>query len=332
MRLKLQNFRKHRNFVVEFKPGVNLITGLNSSGKTSLVEAIYISLQGKSWRSNFLDITNNQTDWWRVDLNINNTEKRIVKFQNNQKTFQLNSKNFKTLSTNNKKQIVLFEPENSRILYSSPKKRREFIDYFISQTQPGYSEIIRKYNRIILQRNKLLKQEFLKQTDLNIWDEQMANLAAEIIAARQIWVKEVNQYISEEYQKVTGANEKIELVYKNHDTAAKILNQLKVNYQKERALGFTSVGPHKDDIGFLINNKKAERQVSRGEGKLIILTIFIILIKKYQIEYVIFDDLFNDIDLERVKKIEKLLDGIPNVFITDCRLLNEKFGNKIVLT
>ena len=91
------------------------------------------------------------------------------------------------------------------------------------------------------------------------------------------------------------------------------------------------MGPHKDDIGFLINNKKAERQVSRGEGKLIVLTIFTILIKKYKIEYVIFDDLFNEIDLERVKRIEGLLEGIPNVFITDCRLLKEKFGNKIVL-
>lgn len=331
MKLRLQNFRKHRDFAVEFKPGLNLITGLNSSGKTSLVEAIYIALQGKSWRSNFLDIINNDAEWWRIDLDILK-EKRIVKFQNGQKTFELGPKTFKTLPAHHKRQIILFEPENTRILYSSPKKRREFIDYFVSQTNIRYADIIRKYNRVILQRNKLLKRDDLLLEDLNIWNEQLANLAGEIIKTRQAWVKEVNEYLSDEFQKITGAGEKIELIYKNHDTVEKILNHLKNNYQRERILGFTTIGPHKDDIEILINGRKAERQVSRGEGKLIVLTIFIILIKKHHIEYVIFDDLFNEIDLERVKKVTRLLEDIPHVFITDCRLLKEELGNKIILT
>jgi DNA replication and repair protein RecF len=330
MELRLQGFRKHHDFTVTFKPGINLITGLNGSGKTSLIEALYITLQGKSWRSSFSDITNNNSEWWRVDFKIKD-EKRTVKFQDNQKTFKVKSKVFKILPPKYKKQIILFEPENTRIIYSSPKRRREFIDYFISQTHPDYLEIIRKYNRVLLQRNKLLKQEFLKPEDLNIWDEQLANLAEKIIKSRSVWIKEVNQYISKEYKKVTGIKEDIKMVYKNHDSAEKILHQLKTNYQKERILGFTSVGPHKDDIYFLINDKRAEKQVSRGEGKLIVLTIFIILIKKHQIQYVIFDDLFNEIDLKRVKKIEKLLRDIPNVFITDCRLLEEEFGYKIKL-
>ena len=331
MKLRLQNFRKHQDFTIKFKEGVNLITGLNSSGKTSLVEAIYIALQGKSWRSNFSNITNNNTEWWRIDLNLLN-EERVIKFQNNQKTFKIGSKVFKVLPKHYKKQIILFEPENARILYSSPKRRREFIDYFISQTTKGYAEILSKYNRVLLQRNKLLKREFLKPEDLSVWDEQLISSATKIIQARQDWVKEVNQYISEDYQKITGTNEIIKLTYRNHDTVNKIRDDLKNNYQKERILGFTSIGPHKDDIEFLISNRKAGHHVSRGEGKLIVLIIFIILIKKYHIEYVIFDDLFNEIDIERVKKIENLLDGIPNVFITDCRLLNEQFGHKIILS
>jgi DNA replication and repair protein RecF len=331
MELRLQSFRKHQDFTITFQPGINLITGLNGTGKTSLLEAIYIALQGKSWRSSFSDVMKNDAEWWRVDLKIDD-EIRVVKFQNNQKTFKINTKTFKTLPTKNKRQIILFEPENTRILYSSPQKRREFIDYFISQTNQNYAETIRKYARILLQRNKLLKQEFIKPRDLDIWNEQFSGLAEKIIEARNLWVKEVNRYISEEYQKITGSDEIIKIVYKNHDTAAKILQGLQNNFQKEHILGFTSLGPHKDDIYFLINGKNANKQVSRGEGKLIILTIFIILIKKYQIKYVIFDDLFNEIDLERVKKIEKLLRDIPNVFITDCRLLEEEFGHKIRLT
>jgi DNA replication and repair protein RecF len=331
MKLRLQGFRKHVDFAVDFKNGINLITGLNGTGKTSLIEAIFIALQGKSWRSNFSNITHDGADWWRVDLEIKN-EKRVVKFHNQQKTFIVDSKDFKTLPTKNKKQIILFEPENTRILYSSPQKRREFIDYFIAQTNPGYAEVLRKYNRILLQRNRLLKNEDLNQGDLSVWDEQLADLAEQIIRLRQAWVKEVNRCLSQEYQKVAKTNEEIKIVYRNHDTREKVLRDLRGNYQKERILGFTTTGPHKDDIYFFINGKTASGHVSRGEGKLIILTIFIILIKKYQVEYVVFDDLFNEIDLQRVKRIEKLLGDIPNVFVTDCRLLEEDFGHKIVLS
>jgi DNA replication and repair protein RecF len=329
--LILQNFRNHVNFKVNLKPGITLITGLNGSGKTSVVEAIYLAFQGKSWRSNFQEIVRKNQDWWRIDLNLDR-EKRTVKFQNGQKSFEINGKITKLLPGKNRKQIILFEPEDTRILYGSPKRRRDFIDRFISQIDAEYMIELRQYNRTLLQRNKLLKQEYLRPEDLLVWDIKLAETGAKIIKKRSMWIDDINQNLSQEYQKLCGGDDTVKLVYKNQDNSQQILTKLNKNFAREKILGHTTVGPHKDDIEFLINNSPANKKVSRGEGKLILLMIFIILIKKYNIKYVIFDDLFNEIDIEKVRELEKVLSSIENVFITDCRLLDENFGHKITIT
>jgi DNA replication and repair protein RecF len=329
--LRIQNFRSHSDFSLDLKNGVTLITGLNSTGKTSIVEAIFIALQGKSWRSNFSEIIKYNQNWWRIDLEIDN-EKRIVKYSDSQKTFEINGKQTKTLPKKFRKQVILFEPEDTRILYGSPKRRRDFIDRFISEIDDEYMDILRKYNRSLVQRNRLLKSKNFKESDLLVWDVNIANFGAKIIKKRSDWVAEVNQDLSREYQKIRRSKDEVKLVYKNHDTTQKILAKLKEGAPRDRILGHTTVGPHKDDIYFIFNGAPADKKVSRGEGKLILLTIFIILIKKYNIRYVIFDDLFNEIDIKKIKKIERALSGIKNVFITDCRLLDEDFGYKVNLS
>lgn len=329
-KIRLQNFRNHNNFYCDLESGITLITGLNGAGKTSLVEAIYIALQGKTWRSNFIDITNKDNNWWRIDLEIDN-EKRTVKFQNGEKKFIVNNKESKILTNKNKRQIILFEPEDMRILYGSPKRRRDFLDNFISQIDKQYAETIKKYNRVLAQRNKLLKNNSVNKKDILIWNINLARFGADIINKRREWIFEINEYLEKEYTKICKKTDNIKISYANKDTTQKILNDLDKNFDREKILGYTSVGPHRDDFVFLVNGKPAVNKMSRGEGKILVLIVFIILIKKYEINYVIFDDLFNEIDIKKVKEIEKILKGIKNVFITDCRLLNEKFNNKINL-
>lgn len=325
MKIRLQNFRNHGDMTLEFSPGVTFITGLNGSGKTSIVEAIYLLLQGKSWRGTVKDIQNDQNNWFRVDL-----DKRIFKYQNQEKTFEIDGKITKTLPRTKKQQIILFEPENTRILYGSPTRRREFIDYFLGQINEKYAENLRKYNRILKQRNNLLKQEYSENHDFEIWNIGLAETGSEIIQARRKWVAEINKYLIENYQKTVKTTDKVVIKYQNCDTYSDLLQQFTKNLAKEKIVGHTIAGPHKDDILFLINNKPAAKTVSRGEGKILLLTIFIILIKKYSVRYVIFDDLFNEIDIKKIHKIEKLLEGIPNVFITDCRLTELDISSNII--
>lgn len=329
-KIRLQNFRNHKDFSCNLQPGITLVTGLNGTGKTSIVEAIYITLQGRSWRSSFIDITNKNNKWWRIDINIDG-EGRTVKFQSGEKKFIINNKENKILTNRNKRQVVLFEPEDTRILYGSPKRRRDFLDGFISQVDEQYAKTIQKYTRVLAQRNKLLKNGFVSNEDILVWNINLARFGADIIRKRQEWVAEINECLEEEYVKVCKKNGNIEILYKNKDTAQNILGYLDRNFEREKILGYTSVGPHRDDFIFLLNGELAVNKVSRGEGKILILMVFIILIKKYKVDYVIFDDLFNEIDIKKIEKVKKALKGIKNVFITDCRLLNEEFGNKIKL-
>lgn len=329
-KIRLQNFRNHKDFCCNLQPGITLLTGLNGAGKTSIIEAIYITLQGKSWRSGFLDITNKNSEWWRVDIEIDG-ESRTVKFQGDEKKFIINKKENKILTSKNKKQVILFEPEDTRILYGSPKRRRDFLDSFISQIDEQYAKTIQKYTRVLAQRNKLLKNGFVNNEDILVWNINLARFGADIIYKRREWVNEINEYLEKEYVKICNKNSNIRILYKNKDTAQRILGYLDRNFEREKILGYTSVGPHRDDFTFLLNDEPAANKVSRGEGKILILMVFIILIKKYKVDYVIFDDLFNEIDIEKVEEIKKALKGIKNVFITDCRLLGEKFSNKIRL-
>jgi DNA replication and repair protein RecF len=326
--LRVQNFRIHRDFTAEFKPGINLITGLNGSGKTSLIEAIYIALRGKSWRSNFTEITRRGEEWWRIDFKTDD-ENRTIKYINNTKCFIINHKESKTLLARLKKQVILFEPEDTRILYGSPARRRDFIDYFISEIDQEYVVVTRKYARVLRQRNKLLKDENASMNDFLVWNIALAESGEKIIKARARWIKEINNIISEEYKKLRGGDDEVKMVYRKNTSADDFKKKISENFARDRLVGCTSVGPHKDLIEWKINGRPAEKSVSRGEGKLILLTVFLILIRKYRIEYVIFDDLFNEIDLEKVRGLERTLAEIPNVFITDCRLLDEKFGHRV---
>jgi len=270
--IRVQNFRKHRDFRVEFKKNITIITGENGIGKTSLIEAIYIALTGKSWRSNFCEITKNNKEWWRVDIVFDDNKKRTVKFQSNQKEFEIDGKKFSLLPQKNKMPIILFEPNDLNLLYNSPSRRRDYIDKFIAGIDIKHQKNINKYERILKQRNNLLK-EGATRDELFVWDIQFADLASEIITKRAEIINEINKLITREYQKIAGKKDKITIKYSYSTTPSlrqSILNDLHKSYQKELILGHTTLGPHQHDVLFGFNNKPAPQTASRGEIRTII--------------------------------------------------------------
>jgi len=299
-KLRVQNFRKHLDYEIEFQQGVNMIVGLNGSGKTSLIEAIYIASQGKSWRSNFDDIKTKNSDWWRVDY-----QDRVIKYNNQEKEFIINNKSFKSLRDIYKNPIILFEPQDLNLLYRSPSCRRNWLDNFITNQEPKYRKTINKYNRILKQRNSLLKNQSSKE-QLFVWDIQFASTAALIIKIRKKYINIINKRINQEYKKITQQNPEIILEYKSEiDSEQAILNTINNNYQYEIISGYTSIGPHQHDIIFYINNKNATGILSRGENRSLILALKYVEydLKKDSHPLILLDDIMSEFDCDRQKNI-----------------------------
>ncbi|MCL2173833.1 DNA replication and repair protein RecF [Candidatus Saccharibacteria bacterium] len=311
--LRVQNFRKHADLVVDFKPGATIITGANGSGKTSLLEAIYIALQGKSWRSNFAEILRddgqNIAEWWRIDLEFSGDQKRVVKFTNNAKNFVVDTQTFTRLPAKLKKPVILFEPNDLQLLYGSPARRRDFFDRLISQIEPTHATTLRKFERILRQRNNLLRQG-TSASELFVWDLQFADLSEKIITARDRWIKEINHHLTNEYQKIAATSRDVVNVkyLASHKSRQQILDQLKHDFLDGRL--YTKTGPQTHDIKFKINNHDAKLTASRGENRTIIFATLATMTRILSQTlgekiYLLFDDIDSELDATRRQELYK---------------------------
>ncbi len=307
-RVRLQHFRKHEDFETTFQPGTTIITGPNGSGKTSLIEAIHIAIQGKSWRSDFTEMIKNDqdTDWWRLDIDFIDGEKRTAKFIDGKKTFIINDKEYSRLPARLKKPVILFEPSDLQLLYGSPNRRRTFFDRFIAQVDPTHAVTLRRFERVLSQRNNLLKNG-ASRNNLFVWDIQFADLAEKIISARTTWIKRIGARVTEQYQAIANTHDEISLGYSaSHKTRAAILAQL----DEEYALGlpFTRSGPQTHDVKIKINNHDAKTTASRGENRTIIFAMLYSMIELANEEldsniYLLFDDIDSELDSTHQKNL-----------------------------
>lgn len=303
--LRIQNFRRHANFTVNFSDNVIVITGANGSGKTSIIEAIYLALTGKSWRSNFQEILRDDgkiSDWWRIDLEFASGETRTVKFQNEQKIFEIGDNKFARLPAKHKKPVILFEPNDLQLLYGSPTRRRDFFDRFITQIESTHQTNLNKFTRVLKQRNNLLKHG-ASANELFVWDMQFVDLAKEIIASRENWITKISENLTHEYQKIAGQKDEISIKYiAPQKTKTQILSQL--NADLHAGWSVTKIGPQTHDIKFRINNHDAKLTASRGENRTIIFAILAVMTELLNQKfgekvYLIFDDIDSELDLER---------------------------------
>src|SRR5690606_35773585 len=160
--IHLQSIRNHEVFSTQFLPDVTLITGANGSGKTSIIEALYVALRGTSFRGADREMLRYDADWWRIDVGIKGAVDRTVSYDSSKATgrkkFVIDDKTSYRLSPTHKYPVVLFEPDDLRLISGSPARRRQFIDTLIASVNPNYGIVLRKYERALKQRNTLLKK------------------------------------------------------------------------------------------------------------------------------------------------------------------------------
>lgn len=320
-KLLVKNIRSHGEYTVDFSPEVTILTGNNGSGKTSLLEAIYISLQGSSFRGSDGDVLQKEAPWWRIDIALDDEQTRAIKYDPSRtvgrKQFLIDGKTTARLPAKLKHPVVLFEPDDLRLLHGSPARRRQFIDRFISQLNPLYATTLRKYERSLKQRNNLMKNSYINQDQLFAWNVALAEHGAYVIEQRIAFIEQLNQHLSELYQTIAGTKDDVSIHYSHTfvgDVKQKLINELHAHFERDKYLGNTSVGPHRHDIMFTINNSPALSVASRGEARTIVLAlkfleVDIIETLTEKTPIILLDDVFSELDATRQQLLTSQLKG-----------------------
>lgn len=345
-RIRLINFRNYLSLNLSLNKKINVFIGKNAQGKTNFLEAIYVCATGKSFRTNNdREMINFEKDQAYIGayMNIDHYERFIeVKLDRNQaKTIRINKnelENHKEL--NSGLNVVVFAPDDLRLVKDGPAKRRDFLDSEISQIKPMYNFNISRYNKILYQRNNVLRSNKSyndKKDLLDIFDIQLAKIGSQIILERDRYIKELSSIAEKIHKKVTSSNEEIKLEYDSNieynpdiDLLMKdYLNELAKNMDRDIEARSTSPGPHRDDMKVSVNGKDLRTYGSQGQQRTTVLSIKLSeveLIKQERGSYpvLLLDDVFSELDGERRKYlIESLKDIQTIITVTDTMNLEE---------
>jgi len=309
--LELTNFRCHNSFKLEFSDKTTTITGKNGCGKTSIIEAIYESLRGKSFRAVDREIILRGAEFYRIELGYIDGRRTITTYDGTKKEFFAGDKKMRRLLQKFRYPVVLFEPDDLHLVGSSPTTRRNYFDHMFSQFSESYNVVLNRYNKALKQRNELLKQENITPGDTFSWDVMLSTYGAKIAQIRCDYTKQINQNFTKVYHSIAENQDYIELDYRSEiTTESGFLEKLNQNFQIDAVTGHTNFGIHRDDFKFRFNDAVADGSASRGEVRSGILALKFIeadLISQISNHrpVILLDDVFSELDQSRQKCLIK---------------------------
>lgn len=338
--LELMNFRNYEFLDLKFSEGTNILYGDNAQGKTNVLEAIYLSATTKSHKgSKDKDIVGFDKEEahirtylakegieYKIDMHLRKNKSKGVAVDG-----QKLKKAAELLGLLN---VVFFSPEDLSIIKNGPAERRRFVDMELCQLDNFYLYNLNHYNKIVNQRNKLLKDMYfnpqLKDT-LNIWDSQLVSFGSKIIERRRMFVGQLNEIIYGIHKKLSGDREELIIKYEPDVEIDDFETILKKNQEKDIKLKQTSVGPHRDDFSFMTGNIDIRKFGSQGQQRTAALSLKlseIEIVKKITKDtpVLLLDDVLSELDSNRQNY---LLNSIGNIqTIITCTGLDEFVNNR----
>ncbi len=338
--LELANFRNYEELNISFDKGTNILYGDNAQGKTNILEAIYVSATTKSHKgSKDKEIINfnKEEAHIRTYLEKENVETRVDMHlrKNKSKGIAIDGQKIKKAADlMGLLNVVFFSPEDLSIIKDGPAERRRFADMELCQLDSFYLYNLNHYNKIIGQRNKLLKDMYfqpeLKET-LNIWDSQLVSFGSKIIERREQFVKQLGDIIFDIHKKLSGGKEELVIAYEPDVSIEDFDKQMKYNQDKDIRLKQTTTGPHRDDFSFVVNGVDIRKYGSQGQQRTAALSLKlseIELVKKISKDtpVLLLDDVLSELDSNRQNY---LLNSIGNIqTIITCTGLDEFINNR----
>lgn len=345
-RIKLSNFRNYETVDLSFDQGIHSLIGNNAQGKTNILESIFLAVLGKSFRASHDD------EMIRWDCDSTNVEIFYSNYISDhllQLSIKREGLRINTLDGQPKKKsevlgslkAVLFCPEDLWLIKGSPGIRRKFLDFTLSQIFNKYYQYLLKYNRVILQRNNLLKKiyyERKKENLLDAWDDQLNELASQLFYNRVDLINQLNITAKNKYNVLSNDGKTFSAVYSIYGLEENLqINESNYREWHQKSLrslrtkdiirGSTEIGPHKDDIRFFIDTYDAKYYSSQGQQRTVILSLKLAeidIVKNKIGEYpiLLLDDVMSELDYHRREKLMVEINGKIQTFITATDKIN----------
>lgn len=312
--IKLHNFRNYKKIEINLDKNINLFYGENAQGKTNILESIFISAFGKSFRakkdSELIKFEEQNT---LIELSFfkDSLEKNIkININSYEKKININGIKIKKLSELiGNLNIVFFSPDDVNVLKDGPQRRRKFLNMMISQLKPGYIHYFNLYKKTLEQRNNFLKQiKYNNKSEdmLDIWDESLINYAEKIFTYREEYVEKLNNKIVDIHNKITEKKENIKIRYITDFKDKEQFNKLlKKNRKIDIEKGYTGKGIHRDDFNVIINDNLVNIYGSQGQHRTAMLSLklselYIIKDEINEFPILLLDDFMSELDNKRI--------------------------------
>ncbi len=338
--LELSDFRNYETLSISFDKGTNILFGDNAQGKTNILEAIYVSATTKSHKgSKDKEIINFNKEEAHIRTYL---EKEDVEYRVDMHLRKNKSKGIAIDGQKIKKaadllgllNVVFFSPEDLSIIKNGPAERRRFADMELCQLDSFYLYNLNNYNKIINQRNKLLKDMYFNQNlkeTLNIWDSQLVSYGSKIIEKREAFAKQLCEIIGDIHKKLSGGKEELIVNYEPDVKVDDFELKMKENQEKDIRFKLTSTGPHRDDFSFLVNGIDIRKYGSQGQQRTAALSLKlseIELVKKITKDtpLLLLDDVLSELDSNRQNYLLNSIGDIQTIIT--CTGLDEFINNR----
>lgn len=327
--LTIINYKNIQEATLELSPNINCFIGHNGAGKTNVLDAVYfLSFCHSSQTTQDSLVIRHDQDFFMLEGNYRDFTIHCGMKRGTKKVFRRDKKAYQRLSEHiGLIPIVLISPADIQLIEGSSEERRRLMDVVISQLDHPYIESLNRYNKALQQRNALLKIEDHEPDSelLSLWEEQMAREGEIIYQKRDDFVKQLIPLFQQYYEIISDGHEKVSLRYTSHCQRGPLLNVIQRDRFKDRAVGYSLHGIHRDDLEIMLDGHPMRREGSQGQQK-----TFVIALKLAQFEFLkrtnaqttpllLLDDIFDKLDAQRVEKIIQLVasDQFGQIFITD---------------
>ena len=332
-KISILNFKNIREASLELSPKMNCLIGHNGVGKTNFLDALfYLSFCKSSLNPVDSQIMTHDSDFFMVegvyeDESGKQTDVYCGMKRGTKKHFKRDKKEYKRLSQHiGLIPLIMASPGDSSIISGGSEERRRFMDIVISQYDSVYIDALSAYNKALLQRNALLKME--NEPDaalLDIWEEEMARNGEVVYAKRRAFVEEFVPVFQKIYAVISGGKERVTLTYVSHCQRGPLLDVIRRDRFKDRAVGYSLHGVHRDELEMMLDGYMMKREGSQGQNKTYVLSLklaqfdFLCRTASKTTPLLLLDDIFDKLDAQRVEQIVKLVsgDGFGQIFVTD---------------